>query len=811
MFRNYLTTTLRNLHRHRSYAVINVMGLALGIACAVIIFTLVRYETSFDHFHRLADRTYRIVQHAQFAGGEEHWGETAYPLPAALRADFPALEHVTQAAGPFSRIISAENGNQELVRFQEEGILFVDPYYPRVFDFEWLAGNPRTALSGPSSVVLTKSLADKYFGDALAKNQSVLGRRMKLNDKDELLVTGIVADPPRNINLPFGMLVSYDFYKRNNPFYAGNWSGTYQGTSFVVLPEGYRKDVFEKQLVAFKAKYLPPEYNARVTYLLQPLGEIHTNPFYSNQGSYVVPGQLLPAVGLVGVFIVLIAAVNFINLATAQAVRRSREVGVRKALGSSRAQLFGQFMGETGVLSVAALLLALTLTQVALRQINALLSVVALDLRFDGLVVGFAVATTLLVTLLAGFYPALVLSGYNPVAALKNQITAASRGGLSLRRGLIMGQFALAQLLIIGTIVVAAQMHFFRQKDVGFRKDAVVTVPVPNTDFAQRELLREKFNRIPGVQGVSFSSGAPMSTDGRQYGTSFWLSHEPESAKRGAEMKGVDTEYLALFDLTLVAGTWFRPEDVQRKGFNGFVVNEKLVQQLGLTPQSVLGKILFINEDKAPVIGVVRDFHNNSLQEDLTPCVMMHWGNMFDYADLRLQPTGTAGTHLPQTLAAVETAWREVIPNGFYRYDFLDEQLAKLYTIENLMFKGVLVFAGIAIFISALGLYGLVTFMAVQRTKEVGIRKVLGASVPGIVALFCREFLGLVGLAFVAVAPLAAYLMQAWLEGFTHRVALHPLMFAGALLVALGIAALTIGYQAIRAASANPVDSLRSE
>ncbi|MBD0259585.1 MAG: ABC transporter permease, partial [Cytophagales bacterium] len=752
-----------------------------------------------------------VVQHTQFAGGEEHWGETAYPLPAALRADFPALERVTQAAGPYSRIISAENGNGELVRFPEDGVLFVDPYYPRVFDFRWLAGNPRTALSGPSSVVLTKSLADKYFGPALASNQPVLGRRMKLNDKDELLVTGIVADPPRNVNLPFGMLVSYDFYKRNNPYFTGNWHGNYQGSTFVVLPEGYRKAVFEKQLAAFKAKYLSPEYNARVRYLLQPLKEIHTNPFYSNPGSYVVPGPLLPAVGLVGVFIVLIAAVNFINLATAQAARRSREVGVRKALGSSRAQLFGQFMGETAVLSAAALLLAVTFTQVALSQINALLAVVALDLRLDAGVVGFAVATTLLVTLLAGFYPALVLSGYNPVAALKNRINTPSRGGLSLRRVLITGQFALAQLLIIGTIVVAAQMQYFRQKDMGFRRDAVVTVPLHNTDSAARELLREKLNRIAGVGQVSFSSGVPMSTDGRQYGTSFWLSHEPENAKRGAELKGVDTEYLALFDLKLVAGTWFGREDVQRKGFNGFVVNEKLVKQLGLTPQSVLGKILFTNEDKAPVIGVVRDFHNNSLQEEISPCVMVHWGNMFDYANLRLQPVAGDGTHLPQTLAAVEIAWREVFPDGFYRYDFLDDQLAQLYTIENLIFKGILVFAALAIFISVLGLYGLVTFMAVQRTKEVGIRKVLGASVPSIVVLFCREFLGLVGLAFAVAAPLAAYLMQAWLEGFSYRVALHPFMFAGALLGALGIAALTIGYQSIRAAVANPVQALRNE
>ena len=810
MFRNYLTTTLRNLHRHRSYAVINVLGLALGIACAVIIFTAVRYETSFDHFHRLAGRTYRIVQHTQFAEGEEHWGETAYPLPAALRADFPALEHVTQAAGPYSHVVSAENGSGALIRFPEEGVLFVDASYPRVFDFEWLAGNPQTALSGPSSVVLTKSLADKYFGPALARNQPVLGRRMKLNDKDELLVTGIVADPPRNLNLPFGMLVSYDFYKRNNSYQAGNWHGNYQGTTFVVLPQGYRKAVFEKQLAAFKAKYLSPEYNARVTYLLQPLKEIHTNPFYTNAGSYVVPGHLLPAVGLVGVFIVLIAAVNFINLATAQAVRRSREVGVRKALGSSRAQLFGQFMGETAVLSAAALLLALTLTQMALGQINALLSVVALDLHLDAVVVGFAVAIALLVTLLAGVYPALVLSGYNPVAALKNRITATSRGGLSLRRVLITGQFALAQLLIIGTIVVASQMQYFRQKDMGFRKDAVVTVPLPNTDSAARELLRGKFTQVPGVQGVSFSSGVPTATDGRQYGTSFWLSHEPESAKRGAEMKGVDTGYLALFDLQLVSGKWFGRENVQREGFNGFVVNEKLVKQLGLTPQSVLGKILHINEDKAPVIGVVRDFHNNSLQEEISPCVMIHWSSFFDYANLRLQPAGN-GTHLPQTLAAVESAWREVFPDGFYRYDFLDDQLAQLYTIEDLIFKGILVFAAIAIFISALGLYGLVTFMAVQRTKEVGIRKVLGASVPGIVALFCREFLWLVGLAFGVAAPLAAYLMQAWLEGFSYRVALHPFMFAGALLGALGIAALTIGYQAARAALANPVKALRDE
>jgi hypothetical protein len=285
-------------------------------------------------------------------------------------------------------------------------------------------------------------------------------------------------------------------------------------------------------------------------------------------------------------------------------------------------------------------------------------------------------------------------------------------------------------------------MQYFRQKDMGFRKDAVVTVPLPNTDSAGRELLREQWGRLPGVGRVSFSSGLPTATGGRQYGTSFWLSHEPESAKRGAEMKGVDTGYLALFDLKLVAGKWFGPENVQREGFNAVVVNEKLVKQLGLTPQSVLGKTLLTNEGKASVIGVVRDFHNNSLQEEITPCVMLPWSSFFDLptsgCNRRGAPVRTCRRRWPPWKAP----GGKCSPTGSTATTSSTTSWRSLYTIEDLIFKGILVFAGIAIFISALGLYGLVTFMAVQRTKEVGIRKVLGASVPGIVALFCREFLG---------------------------------------------------------------------
>lgn len=808
------------LFRRRGYAIINILGLTLGITSSIVIYVCLKYELSFDAFHSKAAQTYRIVQHNHTADGVQYWNTTAYPLAEALRHDFPELE-VTQTAGPVSRIISSEDEQGAVNRFEEDKILFVDAYYLRIFDFQglyprgkhdlWLEGNPQTAFENPNSVILTQKLAKRYFQNAVAQREPLLGKTIKLNNKDELMVTGIIKDPPKNTSLLFEMLIPYQFFKQNNPYNAGNWSGNYQGTTYVTLPKGYDPKVLEEEIISFKKKYLKPEDDQRIEYLLQPLKEIHTETLYgSSPGSYVVGSKTLWALACMAVFLVVIACVNFINLATAQATKRSKEIGVRKVLGGTRIQLWKQFIGETLILTLVAMLISLLVTDWILLQLNDWLSIISLDLSLDGTIVFFCIVLMLIVTLLAGLYPALVLSAYTPILALKHKMTNGSKGGFTLRRALIVLQFSIVQLLIVGTIVVANQMHYIQNKDLGFTKEAIVTINIAEQQADKLEAFRQRLLQHPNIIDLSYASGTPTTTT-RQYGTDFRLHWEPVEMMREAEMKVVDLNYLRMYDLQLIAGEWLT-EANKIDGFNGFVVNEILVKMLNLKPEEAIGKSIIINEGEAPIVGVVKDFHNNALQEEITSCLLFYWGTGFlDEASVQLYSGAGKSLDLHKTLDFIEKAWKEFFPTGIYKYEFLDDYLARNYLIESLIYGAFKMFSAIAIFIGCLGLYGLVSFMAETRIKEIGIRKVLGASVSSIVSLLSKDFFKLVLVALVIASPIAWYLMQQWLQGFAYRIEITWWIFALSGGLALLIALLTVSYQSIKAAMANPINSLRNE
>ncbi len=817
MLHNYMIVALRTLWRNRLYTIINIIGLALGMSCACLIYTYVQYERNFDSFHSQVDRSYRVVEHSLKADGVQHWNTTAYPLAEALRSEFPEL-HVTQTAGPVSRTIHSQDEVGNLRRFEQTNILFADEHYLQLFDFKgtyknlWLAGNPKTALRNPSSVVLTQKLAERYFPSQMLRSESILGKTLTLNNKDVLTVTGVIRNPPANTNLLFEMLIPYAFFKQNNPYPAQNWSGNYQGTTYVQLRAGDDPLALERRIARMKAKYMNAEDQRRISYHLQPVSEIHTETLYgSSPESYSVNKQTLWTMTGIGVFLIAIACFNFINLATAQAMKRSREVGIRKVMGSSRLQLFWQFMGETLGITLIALFLSLLSSYYLLRVLNQYLSLIHLNLTFTVDLLRFAAPLTLLVTLLAGFYPAVILSGFQPIQALKNSIFFRSKSGLSLRQGLIVFQFGIACFLIIGTLVMARQMNYFLTKDLGFVKEAIVTVNIPNQDSRKAEVLRQRWLQQPTVQGVSYASGAPTTTN-RQYGTDFRLSHEPVAMMRQAEMKVTDLNYKDLYGLQLIAGRWLSQSNVIPEGFNGFVANESLVKQLNLKPEEAVGKRLIINEGSAEIIGVVKDFHNNSLQESITPCLMFYWGAGFmDAASIRLQSTGGKIAHLPETMAFVEKTWKEMFPDAVFQLEFLDNYLLQNYVIEILFQNAFQLFAIIAIFISCLGLFGLATFTITQRTKEIGIRKVLGASTSGIVALLSKDFLKLVLIAFVIATPIAWYAMNQWLQDFAYKIDIPWWIFVLAGLLAIAIALFTVSFQAVKAALANPVKSLRSE
>jgi len=819
MLRNYVKIALRRLWTDKTHTAINVLGLALGMTCCLVIYVFVRYELSFDGFHTNADRIYRIVEHSRKADGVQYWATTAYPLAEAIRREMPGVE-VTQTAGPDSRIINSVDERGNVHRFEEKRLMFTDEHYLRLFDFGkafpngiWLAGNAETAFEQPNAVVLTQKLAERYFTGYAGRYEHIVGKTLTLNNSDRLVVSGIIRNPPRNTNLLFDMLVNYRFFKANNPYPTNNWSRNYQGITYVSLPAGADPQAFERQLVSLKKKYMKAEDNRRISYFLQPLAQIHTETRYEDFfGGYVVSREMLLGLASLAVFLILIASFNFINLTTAQAIRRRKEVGVRKVVGSTKGQLFSQFIGETLVVTTIAGLISLGVLSVLLDWLNQSLSIINLDLSTDTTVWLFSAGLAVTVAALAGFYPAIVLSNVKPIAALKDTVTQ-QRHHFSLRQGLIVLQFCITYALLVGTIVASQQMDFFRNKELGFAKDAILTVNGPRNQVAEKmEVFRQQLLKNPSVKGVSFSSGAPITKN--HYGTDFRLKSEDINMKRQAEMKVTDLAYQSLFGLQMVAGRWFSPSNIVPDGsaFNAFIVNETLVNRLGLTPETAIGKTIAITEGEAPILGVVKDFHNVSLQQPITPCVLMCWNTGFyEQIHVQLQTQSGQWMNLPKTLGAIEKTWKQVFPQDVYQYTFLNESLAKGYLVEQLVFDAFRIFAAISIFISCLGLFGLVTLAANQRTKEIGVRKVLGASVASIVALLSKDFLKLVLVAILLATPIAWYAMNQWLQDFAYKIDIEWWVFALAGLLATTVAVLTVSFQSIKAALMNPVKSLRTE
>jgi putative ABC transport system permease protein len=488
-------------------------------------------------------------------------------------------------------------------------------------------------------------------------------------------------------------------------------------------------------------------------------------------------------------------------------------VGVRKAVGSTQTQLFGQFIGETPFVATLAGGISVLALGFLLNWVNGSLSIISLDLRPDITVWIFCALLVVAVALLAGFYPAAILARFQPVNALKNAGNVQHQR-FSLRQGLIVFQFCITYGLLAGTFVASRQMDFFMNKDLGFARDAVITVNGPRNQVqAKQEVFRQQLLRDPAIKEVSYSSGAPITEN--YFGTDFRLKSESSQMNRQAEMKVVDLKYQSLFGLQTIAGHWFSTSNIVPDGsaFNGFVVNETMVKTLGLTPETAIGKVVTISEGEAPILGVVKDFHNVSLQQPIVPCVLICWNTgFFEQIHIRLQATpGDHGLDLSKALQTIESTWKQHFPRDVYKYAFLNESLAKGYIVEKLVFDAFRIFAAISIFIACLGLFGLITFTANQRTKEIGVRKVLGASVAGIVALLSKDFLKLVMVAIVIGIPITWYGLNQWLQNFEYRIGIEWWIFVLAGLLAIGIALLTVSYQSVKSALMNPVKSLRSE
>jgi len=816
MFKNYFKIAWRSITRNKAYTAINVLGLSLGVCACLIIYLVTSFELSYDTFHPDKDRIYRITTSMHDPQGNKSDGASGIvPLPAAVRNELSGFETVTEFYTYFPKVtIPGANTTAKKFIAPREGevpatVIVAEPQYFRIFQYKWLRGNPSTALNEPFKVVLSEQEAHKYFGAMPLEN--VMGKEIIYNDSLRLTVSGIVADWDKHTDFDFKDFISFatvqhSFLKKDIDLQSWTmWDSDSQG--YVKLANGVTLAQVEKQLPQFVKTHIKLRDNTKIQLSLQPLADIHFDNRY--QDSYSRQAHLPTLYGLmaIAVFILLIAAINFINLSTAQSLRRAKEVGVRKVIGSTKANLTIQFLVETFLVTGIALLIAVAAVNPIISAFHSFLPQdVGLNL-FSLPVLIFLIAILVVTSLLAGFYPARVLSSYLPALSLKGQGSAQSNHRGYLRKTLIVFQFTVSLVFIIGTLIVADQIHFVLNKDMGFNKDAIITV---HTDWGntidQLNVFCNKVRELPNVQLVSRHQQTPAA---ERHGGTIMDYKGAGGAKIDASFDFCDENYVPLFGLKIVAGRNLAHSDTLKE----YLVNETAAKALGFrNPADAVGKSVEIgmSDSKRQIVGVLKDFNSKSLHEDISPFFMCSIKGNERSVSIKLA-TGKGISNFKATIAQIESAWKEVYPNDKFEYAFFDQTIAGFYDkeqkTEQLMNTAML----IAIFISCMGLFGLAMFTAQQRMKEIGIRKVLGASVSGIASMLSKDFLVLVLISLVIASPIAYYFMHDWLQDFAYRINISPWTFLLSGLAAILIALLTVSFQAIKAATANPVKSLRSE
>jgi putative ABC transport system permease protein len=796
MFRNYLKIAYRNLKRNKSYAIINIAGLATGIAACVLIFLVLHYQLSFDNFHPDGERLYRVVVSDTGTTGVNHNASISLPWPGAFKEELTQFEYVSGVGKTDGDQVLVKEGSAEPKKFSQNNVFFIDPDFFSMTGFKFLAGD-KTVLNDPDNAILSRATAERMYGSW----QNALGKTFKYRNRQDCRVAGIIENPPANTEFNIEMA-----FRHRNSYFGGfdDWVSINSSSSmYVKLRPGVSDELVRREMRALVVRHTE---GSKRTPLLQPMKEVHLDTRYENFSGTVVSRASRITLILIAVFLLITACVNFINLATAQAVGRSCEIGVRKTLGSSRSQLIIQFMSEMLLITATAMVIGTVLALVTLPFVNDVIETrVSLNMGNVLPLSVFLAGITLVVTLLSGFYPAIILSGFNPVMALKNRITTKTIGGLSLRRVLVVFQFMIAQSLIIGTLVVLQQMNYFSSASMGYNKESVVNVPIP-PDSASRskvDVLRQQLLEYPGISMISASSVTP--SDYGHWWTGFRYDNRSENTDWTTTIKWGDADFVKVYDIPFVAGHNY---SVKSDTVREYIVNEALVRKLGLkSPEEIIGrKINLWGKMDAPVVGVVRDFHSSSLHDAIEPMLMSSAMRQYRTLNIRLNTA-----NVKPAMDHIEKYWNQAYPDYTYSYQFLDDKVASFYREEQQLATVYEIFAGIAIFISCLGLYGLVSFMAVQRQKEMGIRKVMGASISNILYLFSREFTILTLIAFIIAAPLAGYFMKSWLENFEFGIKLGAGIFLAAIALSVMIAWLTVGGRALSTALANPVKSLRAE
>lgn len=800
----YFKTALSYLIRNRKHALLNISGLAAALAACIVIFLVIQFEFSYDKHLSNYKNIYQVVAKDKDADGEHY--SIAMPFPAIkfLRKDFPQYRF-GQLMHEYDVQVSAKNSGgtiNEKKIFEENGVFYGEPELMKMFDIKFMAGNA-DVLKDVSSAAISKSMAEKYFGQW----QNAIGRRLNIDNSNyDFQVSAIFEDIPANSDFRFDIVASYagfvsGIWGNRNLEEWNNYNSNHQ--VYLLLPPNTDASGINNQLAFFEKKYNTANKSTARKDFLQPLANIHFDNRFENNGDHTVSKSSLLTLAFIGMLIILMACINFINLSTALAVTRSKEVGIRKVLGGSKLQLRWQILAETTMVVSIASSLAILLSRIALPYIKNIVVIQSKISLFNRGSVLFIVSIMVATILLSGLYPAFIMSNFKPIEAIKNKINSSKAGSISLRRILVVLQFTFSQMLIIATIIAISQMNFIKAADLGFNKDAVLTI-LTNSDsvnLSRRQAFKDALLARSDVKYVSNSFDAPSSDNSWANNFAF---DKMEDRNFNVSLKFGDENYLNTYGIKLVAGSFYEASDTA----TSYIVNETLLKKVGIqNPQDAIGKMLRLtNGVPKPVIGVVKDFKLQSLRKEVPAVVLSP--NKKNYSTIGIK---LSSGNLLRSKQEIQTLWNKYFPEYVYNAPFLDEAINKFYLQEERLSMLYKVYAALAIFISCLGLYGLISFMVVQKTKEVGVRKVLGASVASIVYLFSKEFTLLIAIAFVIAAPVAWYLMNKWLQDFQYRISIGFGVFAIAIFVSIFIAWITVGYKAIKAATANPVKSLRTE
>ena len=800
MLKNYFKIALRNFIKQKGYSTINVLGLSIGMAACIMITLYILQESSFDDFHTKGDRIYRVTSHMKAPTETENTAQTPCPVGAHIALEFPEIKKCVRIY--FSRGNLFKYHNK---RFLEENLMYADSSFFEVFDFKILEGKKDELLAAPFTLVLTKSSAEKYFG-----KENPIGEQIEVENKKLFTVTGVVDNPPVNSHFHFDFIASYSSL---TPEFFGwdpssQWGAYFGNYTYILLKKNVSiKTLKEKTKDWFDSKQdkAPGNYS---WIGFEPLKKIHLNTELSSEIEPSNSIKNLIVISVIGIFILLIACINFINLSTSRASRRAKEVGVRKTLGAFRFQLIQQFTGEALVISIASLILALVLAEISLSAFSKLIGTeIEKGILSNPLILAAAIITAVFIGILSGFYPSLILSKYNPALVVKGkQFTSQGMTAIILKKALVVFQFTIAIGLIISTLVINKQLQYSKNTYLGFNRDHIIDITLNDPKVAEKiNVFKSELNAIPGVLSQTVSFKAPVGRG--NLGTDLFPNGKDAGGNFSIYMNFIDTNYVKHFGLNIIAGRNFIRTTTDT--IVEMIINEEVVKKLGFSdPKEVLGKRypLGFNNITGEVVGVVKNFHIATMHSEIVPFVLLNQKSFVRDLSVKI-----ASADISSTISKIKDKWEEFSQDYPFTFSFLDEQINSFYKREDRQQTIVITFSIMAILIACLGLLGLASYTIEQRTKEIGIRKIFGASMKGITFMLSKDFLKLIIISGIVTSPAAYYLMNDWLDDFAYKTNITFDIFFYSILISLFIALSTISYHAIKAATANPVESLRYE